>query len=233
MMWITNSRLAGAKGNCLGAVAAAAFFALAGNAAASVVTFDTTFHSAITIPAYGSHYDEAGLSFDVFSEGGAPEEIGSFGYTGVSLPYDADPVGAAIFVNASSAKITISKLGGGTFFFNSIDLTDAYNGQANPPRATYDLAYDYVDAGGSHSGVIALDSLAGLQTFTLGLSDVTSFTMHTGNTNANLGPGVQLDNVRFNESTTSGAPEPAAWALMILGFGGMGAMLRRRRLALV
>ena len=27
-------------------------------------------------------------------------------------------------------------------------------------------------------------------------------------------------------------PEPAAWALMILGFGGIGAVLRRRRLAL-
>jgi hypothetical protein len=27
----------------------------------------------------------------------------------------------------------------------------------------------------------------------------------------------------------SGVPEPAAWALMIVGFGGMGAALRRRR----
>jgi hypothetical protein len=26
----------------------------------------------------------------------------------------------------------------------------------------------------------------------------------------------------------SGAPEPGAWALMILGFGGVGAALRRR-----
>jgi hypothetical protein len=29
--------------------------------------------------------------------------------------------------------------------------------------------------------------------------------------------------------SASGAPEPAAWALMIAGFGGAGAMLRRRR----
>jgi hypothetical protein len=29
----------------------------------------------------------------------------------------------------------------------------------------------------------------------------------------------------------TGVPEPAAWALMILGFGGVGAALRRRRLA--
>jgi hypothetical protein len=30
---------------------------------------------------------------------------------------------------------------------------------------------------------------------------------------------------------TGGVPEPGVWALMILGFGGAGAMLRRRRLA--
>lgn len=34
----------------------------------------------------------------------------------------------------------------------------------------------------------------------------------------------------FSEAPVSGAvPEPATWALMILGFGGAGAMLRGRR----
>ena len=31
------------------------------------------------------------------------------------------------------------------------------------------------------------------------------------------------------DGALSGVPEPAAWALMILGFGGVGAMLRQRR----
>jgi hypothetical protein len=34
---------------------------------------------------------------------------------------------------------------------------------------------------------------------------------------------------RVSQAVISAVPEPAAWALMILGFGGVGAVLRRRR----
>jgi len=44
------------------------------------------------------------------------------------------------------------------------------------------------------------------------------------------GIGPLLDNVGL--SVTGGVPEPASWALMILGFGATGAALRRRRMAL-
>ncbi|KND47246.1 MAG: hypothetical protein AB199_02350 [Parcubacteria bacterium C7867-004] len=40
---------------------------------------------------------------------------------------------------------------------------------------------------------------------------------------------VGLDNVVF-EKVAAAVPEPSSWALMIIGFGGMGAMIRRRRL---
>ncbi|WP_296600460.1 PEPxxWA-CTERM sorting domain-containing protein [Phenylobacterium sp.] len=45
--------------------------------------------------------------------------------------------------------------------------------------------------------------------------------------------GVGLDNVAFDltSSPASGAPEPASWALMIAGFAGVGAAVRRRRAA--
>jgi len=47
-----------------------------------------------------------------------------------------------------------------------------------------------------------------------------------------------FSSVNFDIGTTdappsTGVPEPAAWTLMILGFGGVGAVLRRRRFAAV
>jgi len=55
-----------------------------------------------------------------------------------------------------------------------------------------------------------------------------TFLSSTSLSSSNLGVG--LDNVSFNAVEPSGAaPEPASWALMIAGFGGVGALLRARR----
>jgi hypothetical protein len=66
-----------------------------------------------------------------------------------------------------------------------------------------------------------------------------SFKLPTGRDAFNLADGVAanagdyLVNNRFLDplAPAAGVPEPAAWTLMILGFGAAGAMLRRRRLA--
>jgi hypothetical protein len=49
-----------------------------------------------------------------------------------------------------------------------------------------------------------------------------------GQFNADRPGAFQLDNVVLN-ADRGGVPEPTSWALMILGFGGAGTLLRRRR----
>ena len=47
----------------------------------------------------------------------------------------------------------------------------------------------------------------------------------SGNAGNNCCYGAAIDNV----AVTAGVPEPATWALMLVGFGGLGAALRSRR----
>jgi hypothetical protein len=63
-----------------------------------------------------------------------------------------------------------------------------------------------------------------------------SFKLPTGRDAFNLADGVSVnagdwlvDNRFIDPLATGAVPEPAAWALMITGFGAAGAMLRRRR----
>ena len=62
--------------------------------------------------------------------------------------------------------------------------------------------------------------------FTPGLTRADGFRIVFGPDNFNIG----IDNINYTVSQIGGGPvpEPSAWALTILGFGTVGAMLRRR-----
>ena len=52
---------------------------------------------------------------------------------------------------------------------------------------------------------------------------------YSPNTNANGTFGLNTIAYAINGAPVGGVPEPATWGLMIAGFGGVGAVLRRRR----
>jgi hypothetical protein len=205
-------------------VALAAALGLAGAAQAAVVDFDI-----LRTPVYygldpvGTTYTEDGLTFAAWGTDGRFEHMAVWGYDTHPAQL-ADSDGASVWVNSINAYLEIYKIGG-TFTLNSFDLADYLNASSSF-ITSYDMAYSYVDGGGSHSGVFHLDRTPGMQTFTLNLTGVQSFRLFTGGSGDS---GVQIDNVRFNEAIGTGVPEPGAWALMLLGFTGMGAALRGRR----
>lgn len=208
------------------AAALAVGMAVSGAASAAVVDFDSLRSSNYVSLGYGATYAEDGLGFRAYGTDGRDEHMAIWGYD-THPGYQADATGASPWVNSINAYLRVSKVGGGTFTLNSLDLADYLNLKA--PLSNYGLAYTYVDGGGSHSGVFNLDQTAGLQTFTVNLSNITHIDLFTGGSGDS---GVQIDNVRFNEPlTVGGVPEPTTWAIMLLGFGGLGAALRQRRRA--
>jgi hypothetical protein len=60
---------------------------------------------------------------------------------------------------------------------------------------------------------------------------VTGGTQHLVVKGLSAGNGSYAGTLSFAADPVTGLPEPAAWALMISGFGGAGAMIRRRRRA--
>jgi hypothetical protein len=67
-------------------------------------------------------------------------------------------------------------------------------------------------------------------------SDVTLTFLDITAPNSGGVSNLALDNVRLNHTgpvivdPVGGVPEPAAWAMMLMGFGGIGALIRRRKL---
>jgi hypothetical protein len=105
--------------------------------------------------------------------------------------------------NSGGAFVTLTRVGGGLFDLVSFDF----------------LADSVFDVSASGYTTLNLGSSSGnrIANF-IGVSSVTF-----RGTNNN-----QLDNIVVNANTTA-APEPASWAMMVAGFGLVGAAVRRRR----
>jgi hypothetical protein len=81
------------------------------------------------------------------------------------------------------------------------------------------------DAFGALTGSTTLTMGSGYNVYTLnGLGTYLGLTF----LNNNDGAGVRFQNMSYN-SVAGGVPEPATWAMMLVGFGAIGASMRHRR----
>lgn len=209
----------------LPAAAAAAALLTAASAQAATVTIDFE-NDAAGVKSDGFvSADYAGLAF--FTDLGEGLEVGNYSpqSDGQGLLARNDTNGNFIKGVFSDGSHTFLSLGFGNddpTFVNSGDLAilqtflaGVFVGQtviALTPNDVLDQTISY--AGG------AFDSFTFAYTNSVGLP-------FTGGNGVNTGLIEVIDNITFEG--VGGVPEPSAWALMILGFGGVGAAMRRRQ----
>ena len=109
------------------------------------------------------------------------------------------------------------------FAFGGNTLITSYN--LGGAWAAANVFTNIVTTGFTSSSSISGNSFTNYSiNFVAGQAGTVAFNLGGGSGN-NIGP--VADNL--NLSSTGGVPEPATWAMMILGFGAAGSMIRRRR----
>ncbi len=200
----------------IGALCAAALSACAwtADAAIQVLDFDD-----LAKAGTGRDYI-AGPSFDYggFTFTSAYSESPHFLIWQQDAVENADGDGGTFAHRWDRFPMTISRTDGGLFDLISFDVADIVNSGA---RATNQLVFTFGDGRTEYLSATT-DGLAGLETLNLNRSGLKSVSLA-----AHSREWWQIDN--FTVGSTAAVPEPATWAMMIIGFGGIGATLRRRR----
>ena len=194
---------------------AAALVALACSAfssQASVVTFDDQTFSGIQ--ARGGTFSDQGLRFDNFF---VNTIAGNFSPSGVK-----NGTNFLIFDSAYD-PLTISTSNNNAFSLSSIDLGLSYYASFSPATARIT---GYFANGGTITEDVSLNS-SSFKSFSLsGFIDLNSVAVTT--TSPGYTGYAALDNVNFT-GFTAAVPETSTWAMLILGFAGIGFMTYRRR----
>jgi hypothetical protein len=189
--------------HCTRAALFAAALVTAGTANAATMTFDSLAGS--NGDPFTGPYVEDGFSI--------VKTVGDF-YVGAVFGNPVPSLVTGSVFGGTSGALTLTKVGGGTFTLTS---------------------FDYTNFGGPGSYSV-VGSLNGSGVYVFGASGDFSAVWQTV-----LGNGTSVDQLDFTFSArgtslnidnftlgSGGVPEPASWALMIVGFGLVGVASRRR-----
>lgn len=139
-----------------------------------------------------------------------------------------DRVGAALVNFAGNATISLGQIGGGLFTLDSIVLASNINNSSGLGRTTQDALFTFNLADGSvltDTRTIASTGVANRNLLTFDVGPLTGFSFRPS---TNTGGFLQFDDISVTP-VAAAVPEPATWAMMIVGFGFAGGALRRRR----
>ena len=112
-----------------------------------------------------------------------------------------------------TAPVIITKTGGGIFDLISLSMAISFY-DSNPTETVL-------------INGVPITITQSLQTFTLNLLGVSSVTISAANEGEDGNGYWTADNITF--AAIAAVPEPSTWAMMILGFAGVGFMTYRRR----
>ncbi|HEY0437246.1 MAG TPA: PEP-CTERM sorting domain-containing protein [Phenylobacterium sp.] len=172
--------------------------------------------------------DNGGYSIDVFNGSIAVgagfttdipifKQLTNAGFHGPSNQITGD-----VQIDISGGAITVTLNGQAQPF----QLTSTFSGIAGPITGVADSATGVLGGVNTDGGVTFDASSLSFSSTYFGYQPGT----HLAQTEAlSFGAGVDCGPSTRACEPGSGAPEPSAWALMLLGFGGAGAMLRRTR----
>lgn len=183
------------------------------NAATTVLNFDDLARSGTG----GDYIAPATFEYRGFSFTSAYSESPHFLIWQQDAVENADQGGGTFAHRWDRFPMTISRTDGGVFDLLSFDFADILNSGA---RATNQLTFTFGDGRTEHL-VATSDGVVGLETLHVNRSGLKSISIA-----ANSREWWQIDNFTVGAAAV---PEPATWAMMIVGFGGIGATLRRRR----
>jgi hypothetical protein len=128
--------------------------------------------------------------------------------------------------NYFGSVTTVSAAGGAVFTLDSFDFSDVFDFADDPIQV--DFTFDTV--GGFLTRTYFADFDFGMQTQSVGISGISSFSFVTSGSFFGEDT-IQTDNWVYTlGGTVPGAPEPSIWVLLIAGFGMVGVSLRRRRI---
>lgn len=214
----------------LGALAFAATVALAGQASAATIT--STFDTGADGWKFGSYLGFSGISVTHNAADGLISHAHGFGDFGFLAPLEylgekSEFIGGSLSFDLSSSRVTyehrplVALVGG-----NGQTIFSRWSGAPGQGLTNFTVGLTAANfyTGGSEtmSGAVSESKFQAI------MSDLE--TVQIWGDWSNNFENVKLDNVLLD--STAAVPEPATWAMMILGFGAAGTMMRRRRAAL-